>query len=390
MLTDLAVKNQKPGAERLEIADGSGLFLVVQPSGAKSWAYRGRINGGWKKIKLGDYPEVKPTAARALAGAARAAAHAGRVFVAATANASAAALEGCSVSEVWSQYRTLRLEPECRESTVAEHARIFAAHIEPALGSRDVSTITKADCLDLADAALARGFSARNKLIAVLTSFFGTWCHERRDLIAADPTRGIEQSTKKETNSTRTLADSEVKAFWKACDKIDAANLSSVRFGAMFKLLLLTGARRNEVAGIRFDEISDDVWTIPAERAKNGRALRVHLTPTAKAIIESVPRIEGCAYVFGPSGEACGFGYSKAKQRLDEVAKIGEAWRLHDLRRTMRTGLARLGVAQDIAERCINHPPAGLVGTYDQHKHAKPMAEAWLSWERHVRKLTKG
>jgi integrase len=392
-LTDIAVKSAKPAADRLEIADGRGLFLVIQPSGAKSWAYRGRVNGSSKKIKLGDFPEIKLSAARDRAAAARTAAHAGRVYVAPRPEgAPEAARKGSSVREVWAQYRELRLEPECRPATVAEHARIFAAHIQPALGCRDIATVSKVDCLVLADAALKRGFSARNKLIAVLTAFFGTWCHEDRDMIAADPTRGIKQRTNKQTNGNgkRALDDAEVGAFWKACGAIDAANLSSVRFGAMFQLLLLTGARRNEVAGLSDAEIKGNVWTLPGERAKNGKALRVHLTKTAQAILKSVPRIEGCAYVFGPTGGKCGFGFSKAKDRLDaEAVKIKTAWRLHDLRRTFRSGLGKLGVHEEIAERCVNHPPGGLVGIYDQHKYEAEMAEAWQRWERHVLKVAR-
>jgi integrase len=272
---------------------------------------------------------------------------------------------------------------------VTEHSRIFSAHIEPVLGSRDIASITKADLLPIADAALARGTEARNKTVAVLTGFFG-WCHGERDLIPKSPTIGIRQRAAKETNSKRALADAEIKAFWKACDAIDAENLSSVRFGAMFQLLLLTGARRNEVAGMSDVEIKSNVWTLPAVRAKNGKALRVHLTRTALAIIKSVPRIEGCSYTFGPSGEKCGFGFSKAKDRLDAKAeKIASPWRLHDLRRTFRTGLGKLGITEEIAERCINHPPAGLKATYDQHKYEGPMAEAWTCWERHIVKLAR-
>jgi integrase len=389
-LTDLAVKAIKPTDARQEIAAGAGLFLVIQPSGAKSWAYRGRVNGRFAKIKLGDYPDVKLTAARALAGAARASAHGGRVFAAPKPEGAPKAPEGRSVSEVWAQYRALRLEAECKPATIAEHARIFSAHIEPALGSRDIATITKADCLALADAALRRGPAARNKLTAVLTSFLGTWCHEERDLIAADPVRGIKQRAAKETNSKRALDDAEVRAFWKACGAIDAADLSSVRFGAMFQLLLLTGARRNEIAGMSDAEIKGDVWTLPAERAKNGKALRVTLTMTAQAILASVPRIEGCPYIFGPTGAACGFGYSKAKGRLDEETEIAAPWRLHDLRRTFRSGLGRLGVREEIAERCVNHPRGGLIGIYDQHTYESEMAEAWKAWERHILKVVKG
>jgi integrase len=387
-LTDITVKNFKAADKRIEIADGGGLYLVVQPSGSKSWVFRGRRakRDDWVKWKLGDYPPMTPKAARAAAAAARADALAGRTYAPTTTEAiPEAAPEGCSVSEVWTQYKALRLEPECRESTVAEHSRIFAAHIEPVIGSRDVSTITKTDVLPIADKAMSRGFYARNKTVAVLTSFLGEWCHIKRDLIAVDPTRGIEQTVQKATKrkAKRALDDDEVAAVWKACDEIDDANLATVRFGAMFKLMLLTGCRRNEVAGMSDSEIKGNVWTVPGRRTKNGKALTVHLTKTAQAIIKAIPRIEGSAYVFGPTGKTCKFGYSKAKNRIDAVAQI-KPWRLHDLRRTFRTGLGRLGVAESIAERCVNHPPAGLVEIYDVHKYDGEMAAAWQAWEGHV------
>jgi integrase len=336
---------------------------------------------------------MTPKAARGEAARARADALAGRVFVASRPEgAPEAAPKDRSVSEVWARYVELGLKVrKCRESTIDEHSRIFAAHIEPALGSRDIATIVKADLLPIADKALRRGFSARNKTVAVLTGFFG-WAHRERDLIANSPLTGIEQhrDKEKEANPKRALDDAEVKAFWEACDAIDGENLAAVRFGAMFKLMLLTGSRRNEVAGMADAEIKGNVWTIPSMRAKNGKALRVHLTKTALAILKSVPRIVDCPYVFGPTGKKCGFGYSKTKDRLDAKAeKITTPWRLHDLRRTFRSGLGKLGVREEIAERCINHPPGGLIGIYDQHKYEAEMAEAWMKWERHVLKVAR-
>ena len=174
-----------------------------------------------------------------------------------------------------------------------------------------------------------------------MAGFFG-WCHGDRDLIDKSPLRGLKQRAAKQTNGPkRALADVEIKTFWKACNEIDRDNLSSVPFGAMLKLMLLTGARRNEIAGMSDSEIEGNVWTLPAEHAKNGKALRVHLTKTAQAILSSIPRIKGCDFVFGPACEKCGFGFSKAKDRLDAKAeKVTAPWRLHDLRRTFRTGLA--------------------------------------------------
>ena len=325
------------------------------------------VRGETKKITLGRYPDIDLVAARDRAGDARKAAHAGVVYQppepAPPPEAAAEAPEGRSVSEVWDQYCKLRLEAECRATTATEHKRIFKAHVSPVLGDRDIGTIVKTDLLPIADAALARGFEARNKTVAVMTGFFN-WCHEERDLIAKSPTLGLKQRNTKGRKPKRALADAEIVEFWKACNAIDAENVPSVRFGAMFKLLLLTGTRRNEVAGLPDCEINGNVWTLPPERAKNGIELKIHLTKTALATLKSIPRIKDCDYVFGPTGEKCGFGFSKAKDRLDAKAeKMMTPWRLHDPRRTFRTGLGKLGIAEEIAERCINHPPGGLVGT---------------------------
>jgi hypothetical protein len=161
--------------------------------------------------------------------------------------------------------------------------------------------------------------------------------------------------------STRALSDAEAKTFWRGCGAIDAANLSSLPFGKMFQLLLLTGRRRGEVSGMKRSEISGSVWTIPAERTKSGRELRVHVTKTMRAILNSIPRIEGCDHVFGVSGASGSFGYSKATARLDEVTKISRPWCPHDLRRTARTGFGKLGVTKE-SRRALVEPCAGRVG----------------------------
>ena len=156
MLTAVAVRKLKPGADRVEVADRGGLYLVIQKSGVKSWAFRGRINGKPVKLTLGQYPALDLIAARCLAASAHASARAGRVFVPPPPEgAPEAAVVGRSVSEVWEQYRKLRLAVECRETTVSEHCRAFAAHIEPVLGGRDIAKVSKADCLRIASIPLS-------------------------------------------------------------------------------------------------------------------------------------------------------------------------------------------------------------------------------------------
>ena len=130
--------------------------------------------------------------------------------------------------------------------------------------------------------------------------------------------------------------------FWKGCDKLGPI------FGPMFQLLLLTGARRDEVAGMRWSEINGNVWTIPGERTKNSQPFDVYLTKKALAVLATMPRMDGSPFVFTISGETYSTGYSKAKAALDKLAPL-PAYTLHDLRRTFATGCATLGVDANAA-----------------------------------------
>lgn len=348
-LTTQAIKDAKPSKDgkRRWIHDREGLYLVIQPSGAKSWAYRGRLAGG-KIIKkhlapvpTGEIKKDEIQAARRLAIEARKAAHGGTVFE--PPKPTPEAERGPTVAASWKTYAATRAE--WSESTAAEQQRIFDRHIEPEIGARPIAGVVKADLLPIYDAAGERGPAARNKTTAVLTGFF-RWAHEERDLIATLPTRGLKQRISKEPNNRRTLSDAEIVKVWKACDQLDREGKLSFRYGAMIKLLLLTGCRRNEVGGLPDAEINGAKWNLPGARTKNRKPLVVHLGATAQAILKGVPRIEDCAYVFGPCGERCTFAYSDGKEALDAIAGIAP-WRLHDLRRTFRTGLGKLGVPEE-------------------------------------------
>jgi integrase len=184
----------------------------------------------------------------------------------------------------------------------------------------------------------------------------------------------------------RVLGDSEIRAVWAACLDDDS--------GRIVKLLLLTGARRDEIAALRWDEIDLDagVLSIPGSRTKNRRTLRLSLPESALEILRSATRRDGSC-VFGDSRH--GFtGWSAAKRRLDaRLAAAGSRlphWTLHDLRRTMRTGLGRLGVPPHIAELAINHVKAGIIAVYDKHRYESEVAAALAQWAEHVTAVVEG
>jgi integrase len=189
------------------------------------------------------------------------------------------------------------------------------------------------------------------------------------------------------------LSDTEIISFWRACDAIGAP------FGQLFQVLLLTGCRLREAAEMTRAEVTDGVWTVPGSRTKNGRSFSLTLPPLAKEVIGRVPVIENAAgFVFTTTGRSAVSGFSKAKQLLDTaMAKDADhavaPWRLHDLRRTFVTGLASLGIALPVIERCVNHVSGsfgGVAGVYQKHEFAAEKAEALARWAAHVAGLVAG
>jgi integrase len=177
--------------------------------------------------------------------------------------------------------------------------------------------------------------------------------------------------------------------FWAASES------ASKPFDAILKMLLLTGCRLNEVAGLRWTELSEDwdTWTIPGVRTKNHRPHVVPLPPLARALLGKVPRIEGSPFVFTTTGHSPVSGWSKTKARLDAVMEPDKPWRLHDLRRTAATGMADLGIHPHIVEASLNHvsgAKASVAGTYNRAAYTQEKKAALERWAAHIEGLAAG
>jgi integrase len=188
------------------------------------------------------------------------------------------------------------------------------------------------------------------------------------------------------TKRDRALDDSELRAIWNACE--------GDRFGAVVKLLVLTGCRRNEIGDLRWSEVDFEtgVVTIPGERTKSRRTLVLTLPKMALDILRTLPRQDGEDYVFGSRRRRSAAGFNAWTLSLaalnQRIAVMGgqplRRWTLHDLRRTMRTGLGRLGIRPDVAELCIGHAVGGVRATYDRYSYEAEIAAALLRWSGHV------
>jgi integrase len=224
------------------------------------------------------------------------------------------------------------------------------------------------------------------KMRGALSVFF-KWAEEHRK-ITTNPCLGG-WKPRSPAARERTMNDTEILAFWSATETV----AEPVR--SLLKVLVLTGQRVNEVRGMRYDELSPEgVWTIPSDRTKNHRPHQLSLSPMLRDIIASVPVIEGSKFVFvGATGMTPVTLGSKVKATLDGTMGEVPAWRFHDLRRTVASGLQRLGVRSEVIERLLNHVSGvfgGVAGIYQRDPLSDEVTAALLRWSQHVHGLVEG
>jgi integrase len=164
-------------------------------------------------------------------------------------------------------------------------------------------------------------------------------------------------------------------------------------FGAVYQMLILTGCRLNEVARLQWAEIDGDTLKLPADRTKTNKPHDVPLSTMARSILDAAPRIAGSPYVFTTSGRAPVSGFSKAKSRLDQLMPSMLPWRTHDIRRSVATGLQRIGTSLPVIEKILGHESGsyrGVVGVYQRHAFSEEKREALEKWSAHVEKMICG
>jgi integrase len=251
------------------------------------------------------------------------------------------------------------------------------------LGARPVAAVTRTDVLRVADAIKP---GTAEQFMAILSSYFNS-AYER-EIVTGNPARNRLRVTGGRRIRTRKLSDAEFLALWQAfkCEGDPAL--------AAFELLAYTGARRREITQLRWAEVNLEAATItlPGERRKTGRhdpePFVINLHPAALETIKRQPILEGSPFVFWGRRDKTAFDFQHSV--MTRVKPIADDWRFHDLRRYMRSGLARLGVSQAVAEQCLGHIAGGLVAVYDQHSYAAEKAEAWQRWGEYLSALTAG
>lgn len=379
-LTDRGVAAIKATAERQQISDDltPGLQLIVQATGKKSWAIRYRTGGKMRRLTLGNYPMVGLSEARDKARRAMADVQAGKDPQGEKEQAKAD-----TVTAVVDEFDRFHLSTLKSRKDALGFLRRSAVN---AWGHRPIREITKRDVSRLLLGLVAEGKEvAANRTFAHLRKFFN-WAAEH-GYIDTPPTERMKMPTKEESRD-RFLDDREIALFWQATENMPAPYRQALR------MLLLTGQRRGEVCGINSAEIHGDVWHLPAARSKNGLAHDVPLSGAAMTELDLLPRQGDAGLIFTTNGTSPITNLNdKANDALSAMIELAgteiERWRPHDLRRTVETGLARLGVAESLIDRITNHISGQptIRRVYNRHDYAAEKRAALEAWANHLQTL---
>jgi integrase len=378
-------------AERLTMPDGKtdhiewdqetpGFGLRLRGD-TKRWVVQYRIGPQQRREAIGDARKVSLDDARKIARQRFAQVELGVDPAADRAKARAeAAATKLTLAYVAERYLDAR-KAAMRPSTLRAAVYHFDVLWKP-LRNRPIETIKRADvAARMGEIAKTNGRVTAARARGNLSTMY-SWAM-REGLCDANPVAATNDPSDGIKSRERTLDDTELRVIWNASRDED--------FGRVVRLLILTGCRRSEIGGLRWSEIDLDtgIMIIPGSRTKNHKALELTLPPAALDILRFVPRRNGSDHVFGRRGTGfVGWSYplSTLNLRIAEVeGKPLAPWSLHDVRRTMRSGLGKLGVRPDVAERVIGHHRGSSVeAIYDRYRYASEIAVALAMWADHV------
>jgi integrase len=398
-ITKTTVDGAAPGTKDAFLWDDklTGFGLKVTPAGAKVYICQYRTGGRGsptKRVTIGRHgaPWTPDTARRKA-----------KVILGAVADGKDPAAERqakrqpvadpetfAALAERFLEHgRTKRGGRELRASTKEEYRRALIDYAAD-LGKRSARSIRRGDIADLIETVAAeRGTTSAMRTRAALSRFFG-WLIAR-DKVDANPVTGTEGYAV--ARRKRVLSDDELRMIWQAtAERTD--------FNMIVRLCLWTGTRRSEPGGIADSELghvetagfAGDVWTIPGTRTKNHRPVALPLPRQAVAALAAWPRIEGKDKLFGrvrTEKEDTGFqAWSQSKARLDATLRFANEWDLHDLRRTVETRMAPLGIRKEIVNRVLNHAQGPITETYDLYDYLPEKAAALQAWADKLEQIT--
>jgi integrase len=390
---NVATLTPRAGKEADDIAWDESLpgFGIRFRATKKSWICQYRIGAQQRREGLGDIRKVTLDDARSIAR---------KRFASVELGVDPGLTKARAATDATALRRTLAVavegflefkQPGWRPSSYEAARRYLTMHWAP-LAPLSLASITQADVADqlraiVKDHGRVAASQARGYLVALFYWAAGEgWVERNVAALTNDPGA-------KSRPRDRVLDADEIRLIWNACDDDD--------FGAIVKLLLLTGQRRNEIAHLRWKEVDLDAATItlPPARTKNDREHIIPLPRAALAILKARPQFSpdgsNRKLVFG-AGDKPFLSWSNAKARLDAgVAELGGVadWVLHDARRTAASGMQKLGVRVEVIERTLNHVSGsyrGVAGVYQRDPMEKDVREALERWGEYVTAIVEG
>jgi integrase len=360
--------------------DVSGFGLRLRDGGSRVWIFQYKLGDKHRRLSLGKLPKLSAKRARELVDDLAAKVALGQ-------DPAAEKYERRAHSETFEAIQTLFLAAQAKRlkpRSYSEVERHLTVQAKP-LHNLPVTKVERRDVAELLTAlATESGPVAANRVRSSLSSMFN-WAMKAGE-VEANPAAFTNKET--ERPRARVLGADELREIWKALPKGD--------FGAIVKLLILTGQRRNEFGDLHWSEVDlkRGAINLPPERVKNNRAHVVPMSEPVRALIKATPKTEGRDFIFGYG--AGGFsGWSRCKERLDASINAERKtqipnWTLHDLRRTVATGMADIGIAPHIIEAALNHASGhktGVAGVYNRSTYDKEVRQALTLWGERVLKM---
>ena len=372
-----------PRGARVERFDSEvdGLCIRVTGAGTKSWYvyYRFPCPDGELKhhrLCLGRWPEISVKQAREAAQEVKEQVAAGTDPKRVRQLELSAAQAEAQKTFAWLAEKYIAREcPNLRRGREVES--IIRRELIPYWGWKHVTDLRQEHLTEVTDRLIDAGKPmAAHRLYEVAKRIL-RWSLKRGH-IEASPFAASEPPVAK-VKRQRILKHGEIKHLWAAWDEM------GYPYGTMMQLLLLTAQRRSEVAGMTWSEIDRGrrQWVIPEERTKLRREHIVPLSAHTMDVLNAIPHFSGSDYVLTVTGKRPVSAFSQAKAKSDEITEISD-WRLHDLRRTARTEMARLGVAEIVSERVLNHLPKGLVAVYNIYEYLDEKCDALERWSQEL------
>jgi integrase len=401
-LTARFVETVKAQGCRQEYRDSEakGLVLRVTPGGIKTWAVLYSYGRRKRRLTLGEFPAIRLAKARELtldviARVAQGQDPQGQKL--AERRGRLDALSFNKLADAWlEKHAYVKLKP----TAVVEYERMIDADLRPSIGEMAAGLITKQDViLKVRDKIAGRGARVHADHVVGMVSRIYSWAIDE-EYVDTNPAYKIRKAAGGPSVRDRVLSADEIGLFWNGLDNAEMSEALRL----IFRLALLTGQRRSEIAGMRKCEINqeDKLWVLPGDRIQNGQTIhgrtknrRDHIVPLTDAAMEVLSKAmvlsEDSTFVFpspvrgGRVGHINGEAVSMAMRRNREIAFRVPDMRTHDLRRTLRTFLGEQGIPDEVADRVLNHARPGVGNQHYNHAKMLPQVRSALElWTAHV------